>query len=326
MLRHHWTADLRLRLLLIAAIGLLAAIGLTRLQVTVDIIASRAVLVFIAILGAIAVLLTWLQNYHPSFVLVGSARFFSMSTQLLLFALAAGSLQYVASAANFPLVDAALQRTDAALSFDWQAYRDWVARHPTIHALYGHAYFSVHYQGGMLVLAHTMLQRSFHPELLLCLTISVVLVLATAAVFPALGYPGEIGQAHIQSLMDARQGRVAQLAGIVTFPSFHAALGVIFTWSARACRPLLVLAVPLNALLILATPPFGGHYLVDVIAGIAVAIVTILLVRHIQSLPSDMDGLPSEKNKGRIHAGSMQLPHEQVTSTANKAVGPCNAA
>jgi hypothetical protein len=287
MLRHHWTTDLRLRLLLIAAMGLLAAIGLTRLQVTVDIIASRAVLVFIAILCSLAVLLTWLQNYHPSFVLVGTARFFSISTQLLLFALAAGTVQYVASAANFPLVDAALQRADAALSFDWQGYHDWVVRHPAIYALYGHAYFSLHYQGGVLILAYTMLQRSFHPELLLCLTISVLLVLATAAVFPALGYPGEIGHAHIQSLMDARQGRVAQLAGIVTFPSFHAALGVIFTWSARVCRPLLLLAVPVNTLLILATPPFGGHYLVDVIAGIAIAIATILLARHLQSLPSD---------------------------------------
>jgi membrane-associated phospholipid phosphatase len=45
--------------------------------------------------------------------------------------------------------------------------------------------------------------------------------------------------------------------------------------------PLAVFA-PLNVLMILATVPCGGHYLVDTIAGLAVAVVAILVVRKIR--------------------------------------------
>ena len=101
---------------------------------------------------------------------------------------------------------------------------------------------------------------------------------------PAIGYPGTIGQHHIDVLLAARNGVVLDVAGIITFPSFHAVMGVLFAYSARTIKPLFIVFVPLNILLLLATPPFGGHYLTDVIGGAGVAIFTIYLLRSVKGI------------------------------------------
>jgi len=67
--------------------------------------------------------------------------------------------------------------------------------------------------------------------------------------------------------------------GIVIFPSFHAALAVICAasgWRFRRGRLIFVCA---NALIVAASPAFGGHYFVDIAAGITLAALTILAVR-----------------------------------------------
>lgn len=69
--------------------------------------------------------------------------------------------------------------------------------------------------------------------------------------------------------------------GLVTFPSFHTALAVIFAYSMRGIRYIALPVYALNAMLILATLPQGGHYLVDVVAGLAVAAMSIKSVSWI---------------------------------------------
>jgi membrane-associated phospholipid phosphatase len=64
--------------------------------------------------------------------------------------------------------------------------------------------------------------------------------------------------------------------GIITFPSYHAALAIIFLvafWSVPLLRwP----SVVLNLALVAGTPIDGGHYFVDLGAGMAIAMVSIL--------------------------------------------------
>jgi membrane-associated phospholipid phosphatase len=67
--------------------------------------------------------------------------------------------------------------------------------------------------------------------------------------------------------------------GIVTFPSFHATLAIILTYAVRHYRWALAVIAPLNCLMILAIPTVGGHYLVDLFGGAAVAGLAILLVQ-----------------------------------------------
>jgi membrane-associated phospholipid phosphatase len=59
--------------------------------------------------------------------------------------------------------------------------------------------------------------------------------------------------------------------GIITFPSLHAGLAVLFAVALWRLRGLRWAALLLNILMLVATPLCGSHYLVDVIAGGALA-------------------------------------------------------
>jgi membrane-associated phospholipid phosphatase len=75
--------------------------------------------------------------------------------------------------------------------------------------------------------------------------------------------------------------------GIITFPSLHAALGVLFPvalWTVKGVR---WLALGLNVLLVIATPAYGSHYVVDVIAGILIAAVCWLAVARLLDAASE---------------------------------------
>ena len=58
-------------------------------------------------------------------------------------------------------------------------------------------------------------------------------------------------------------------------PSFHAALGVLLIWAVWPERALRWISVVLNVTMIAATPFLGAHYLVDVIAGLCIASISI---------------------------------------------------
>jgi len=71
------------------------------------------------------------------------------------------------------------------------------------------------------------------------------------------------------------------LSGIVTFPSFHAASAVLYLWAlwpVKWLRPVTLLA---NGTMLAATPIVGGHYFVDIFAGIAVAVGAIAAAGYI---------------------------------------------
>lgn len=201
------------------------------------------------------------------------------------FFLLAGGLQYVAAATSFPFADDAFLKMDKVLGFSWHAYADWVEGNPLFYTVFDIAYWSFFHQIIVLFFVHSMKGDSKrNAELLWGLMISLLICSVISMVFPAVGYPGEIGQRHIDILVAARNGVVLGVAGIITFPSFHAVMGVLFAYSARTFRPLFLVFIPLNGFLIIATPPFGGHYFIDVIGGIAVASFTIHIMRGVKRI------------------------------------------
>lgn len=59
--------------------------------------------------------------------------------------------------------------------------------------------------------------------------------------------------------------------GIITFPSMHASIALIM---ALAAWPILVLRwifLTVNVIMVVSTPVDGGHYFIDVVAGLAIA-------------------------------------------------------
>lgn len=107
---------------------------------------------------------------------------------------------------------------------------------------------------------------------------------------PAIGafahYQADLARAdHLTTLLALRDGSVThftQTKGIVTLPSYHTTQAILLMYVHRAQPRVLPSVVLLNLLMLLSTPTFGGHYLVDMIAGAGVAVVAILAVRGAQ--------------------------------------------
>jgi membrane-associated phospholipid phosphatase len=72
---------------------------------------------------------------------------------------------------------------------------------------------------------------------------------------------------------------LSALDGIVTFPSFHAAVAVLLAWAAAGIPYLRYPMIILNVLMLISSIPIGGHYLIDVIAGSLVAVGSIAAAR-----------------------------------------------
>lgn len=65
------------------------------------------------------------------------------------------------------------------------------------------------------------------------------------------------------------------MTGLVSFPSFHTAAGVLFIRYSKRLTLIWPLMVALNGVMIVATMVRGSHYFSDLIGGAAVAFVAI---------------------------------------------------
>jgi len=222
-------------------------------------------------------------------------------------------LTYVAAATNLPLQDANLLAIDRALGLDWAAYVRFVNDHPVLAAWLGYGYNMIRWQvfAVPVVLAAKGLYRRI-AEFTFAFGLALIATTIIAALVPAIGVYQEIGLdpaslpnleagAYLEQLRDlppTRDGTLRHLdllglAGIVTFPSFHAASAVLYSWAlwgARWIRPIVVVA---NGALLLATPIVGGHYFIDIFAGIAIAVVAIAASRRVGRIVAQRHAGPS---------------------------------
>jgi membrane-associated phospholipid phosphatase len=72
------------------------------------------------------------------------------------------------------------------------------------------------------------------------------------------------------------------MEGLITFPSFHTTLAVLFVAALRKHRLALVIGGVVNGSMLLSIPSEGGHYLVDVFAGALVAVLAIVAAARIE--------------------------------------------
>jgi hypothetical protein len=193
--------------------------------------------------------------------------------QLTAITLAFLPLSYLAAAPGLPLLDTELARLDALLfGFQWDAAARWVADRPTLDQVLLAAYFSAAYQAVAILLIGSIT----HPgdrnsELLWTFGAGLLMSCGVFIFTPALGKASHVGD-YIETLTSIRSGMWTVLdysrpEGIITFPSFHATLAILFVYAVRRHQWALAVFVPLNVLLIAATPTVGDHYLVDVPAG-----------------------------------------------------------
>jgi len=223
-------------------------------------------------------------------------------SQVLLFSAFGEILSYLLARNGGALWDSTFTAWDRSLGFHWQAFIQWVDAHAFLAAPLGVAYASLIPQVIVLILAlgfgnRLKELRVFMLAAMICGTVTILL----SPLFPALNqfayhhvapmrFPNlnvASGYRELQDLQALRSGtfvtlRLRELQGIIAFPSYHAGLAAITLWGFWKSGikwigwPGAVLALTT----ILSTPVDGGHYLVDVIAGLALAGCSLALAQR----------------------------------------------
>jgi membrane-associated phospholipid phosphatase len=208
---------------------------------------------------------------------------------------------YLATAAALPLRDALLARLDADLGFNWLAVLGAINDHPVLARLLESAYASTAplTEGVIIWLALRGNGERLSEFMALLglvslgLAAGMVLVPAAGAFVYFAPAPNLLehfaGKGEMWPFLDAfnalRNGSLTRfdltsVQGVVSFPSFHTMLGILVTYAFRDTRPLFMAAAAINAVMIVATLPVGGHYLTDVIAGVAISAAAIYGLRR----------------------------------------------
>lgn len=224
------------------------------------------------------------------------------TAQMVLVTIIMTPLTYVAASTNFPLQDANLFALDHALGLDWEAYATTVNAHPLLASWLNYGYSMIRWPIFAIPVVLTAAAR-YHrlQEFTMAFALALVVTTIVSGLVPAVGAYEQVG-IHMPALADiaarpfldqtrayfdqVRDGTLRHLdifglAGLVTFPSFHATSAVLYAWAlwpVRWFRPIAILA---NGAMLAATPIDGGHYFIDLVAGIVVAVLAVVAARAV---------------------------------------------
>jgi PAP2 superfamily len=219
-------------------------------------------------------------------------------------------LTYIAASYNFPLQDRIFYYADRFVGFDHRAVFDLVNSHVGLANLLCFGYGMIAWPAFGVPIILSLSGRFVRlQQYMLAFSVSLIVTAIASIFFPAMGtyqylglslehYPNIYApsyQAHINDLTIARSGThrtldLLNLKGIIMFPSFHAASAVLYFWALCPVRFFGPLALVCNTLMLISTPIFGGHYFVDVVAGIAVAAASIAAANRLLAVPGSSEG------------------------------------
>ncbi len=251
-----------------------------------------------ALVGGLLLSLSWFYaNVRKDVALAGAL---IAAAQLIAFAAVAAPLSYVAASAALPLWDSEFAALDRRLGFDWMSWLDAMNAAPLLHRTLALAYASFALQATAIVLVlaaagHALRLRVF----MLSFVLTTLMTIGLSTLMPAQGVWGHLDLSSVNSpaivpvtrdlplpvFFGLRDGTLRQLVaegadGIISFPSLHAALGLLFLLALWPVRYVGGIAALLNVAMIAATPVDGSHYFCDVIAGLAIALLSWLAVQR----------------------------------------------
>lgn len=206
-------------------------------------------------------------------------------------------MTFIAGTSHRAFFDAPLAHADRIIlpAFDWPGAMLSFSRSGLPVRIANRVYESINWQPQFLIVTLALVSthhRVWHFLLSWITTLCIVVVIF--ALYPVLGAYDHFGiaAASVPNMLDPtpwnqpvlleglRSGSLrlislGTLDGIVNFPSFHAGAAVLLAygfWSIPAMRwPF----VALNALMFASAVPIGGHYIVDLLAGVITAAIGI---------------------------------------------------
>jgi hypothetical protein len=214
-------------------------------------------------------------------------------------------LAVMGAVASYPIAtmtsgfhDAALQRIDAMLHFDWLAWYRLVAATPILQSLGLVAYRSIYLTPAILLATFAFTgDRVAAHRFLATFWLTAVGTLILYIFMPAIGpfsylwhhsiaYMPESEQwqqglipalrAHTERVVD-----LGHLRGIVSAPSFHAAAATLYINAAWRLPRLRWPVLGVNIAMLLSTPVEGTHYLIDILLGTIVAMAAIATLHRL---------------------------------------------
>jgi hypothetical protein len=237
-------------------------------------------------------------------------------------------LTYVAAGTALPLQDASLHAVDQALGLDWRGYLAFVNDRPLLSALLAKAYAMIGSQILIVPLVLAALGRFCRlQQYIMALALTLIATTVISIIVPAIGVYYQLGLAaadhpnivpggYLDTLRDLpliRDGSLRHLdlfslAGVVTFPSFHAAAAVLYAWALWPVRWVRLVVLVVNAAMLASTPVGGGHYFIDIVAGVAVTWLAIVAAGRLrQSVVARLHPQP-ETEPGFSGGGVVNAP------------------
>jgi hypothetical protein len=202
-------------------------------------------------------------------------------------------MSYLAASCAFPLQDVMMERLDRAIGFDWSAWHNAVLKQPILGFLLLGVYSSPMLQALLLTIYFPATGRSARiGELVLLAVVTGVAAMLISAIWPTLGPVaahggGDVVPVYLRDLWALRAGgpwhfELSAMQGIVTMPSYHTVQAVLFTYAFRRTGLVGYGIATLNLVMLLSISPIGGHYLVDMLAGGALALGAIAVQRALR--------------------------------------------
>jgi membrane-associated phospholipid phosphatase len=231
----------------------------------------------------------------------GAGLLFRAGTFSIALAIVGVTFSYLTASLGMPFRDAELAAIDKAMGFNWPAFLAFTNDTPAAGIILRTAYHSA---GPQLLALYLFLSFACWwerlAEFLAILAISSLLTALGVTFVPAEGayafyapspemftsFSAKAGMWHHEVLTSLRTSpapmlEFAKAEGLVTFPSFHTTLAIITTYAVRGVRYIFVPVCALNAVVIVATLPEGGHHLIDLFAGALIAAVAIAVARRV---------------------------------------------
>lgn len=196
---------------------------------------------------------------------------------------------YLCMAVSGPLVDRQLLGIDKAIGFDWLAGWHVLIARPSLLKIANFLYNSLTWQALYLCLLLGLMARVRNMrEIFWIIFLSALITDLVAIALPAYGpfqtfglssYGGYLpDMKHLKSGSDLTFA-LSRMTGVISFPSFHTVLALAYAYGFRKTGIIGHVIAALNALMLLTVPFIGGHYLIDMIAGAAVMIVSLMVVK-----------------------------------------------
>jgi len=279
-----------------AALFITCAAGLFWAGLDVEVLSNPAFLAVGAGYAAVAFLYNRIRSSERL------AMALTAVAQLVLMMLFGILLSYAVTTIDLPYRDAELLALDRWLGFDRTSYVGFFTDQPwKMHAT-DLVYFAMLPQLAIVPLLLIITDRIERlQQFVAAYCIALVVTVAIFVLVPAVGafvyfdltpaqyaaLPKEV-YTPARTLDLLRSGAfktisLNNLEGLVAFPSFHTIASILYAWALRPIRLLRWPVVLLNTGVILTTPIGGAHYVVDLLAGFAVAVISIALSRRLLS-------------------------------------------